>query len=205
MVSDVQAIKKQAPYYYDHRDGQAPFLVSGSLIRSGKGKMVVCAVGKYSTYETIHKLLIREDDESCLQQKLLRLADKIHPIGFYATITLYLYLVGYYFFYCFSQGNFAETIFSISSLYKIIKLIVLCVCMIMVLVPEGLPLIASVAYNNSLKGMSKQNVLGKSRQGCESMGFVDNIVTDMTGTLTQNLNTVTKILVETNVHSTMSK
>ena len=77
-----------------------------------------------------------------------------------------------------------------------VKFLMGAVVIIIVAVPEGLPLSVTLALAFSMKTMAKENNLIKKMNACETIGAIDVIFTDKTGTLTQNSMTV----VETNVH-----
>ena len=69
---------------------------------------------------------------------------------------------------------------------------------IVVAVPEGLPLAVTIALAYSVNKMKDENNLVRYLQACETMGGANNICSDKTGTLTKNLMTVTRILIEEN-------
>jgi Ca2+-transporting ATPase len=56
-----------------------------------------------------------------------------------------------------------------------------------VAVPEGLPLAITLSLAYSMKSMLKDNVLIKKLSACETLGSINTICTDKTGTLTQNI------------------
>ena len=78
----------------------------------------------------------------------------------------------------------------------IVENFIVAVTIIVVAIPEGLPLAVTIALAYSVGKMKDENNLVRYLQACETMGGVNNICTDKTGTLTKNLMTVTKILVE---------
>lgn len=70
--------------------------------------------------------------------------------------------------------------------YEILKCLMLSVSIIVVAVPEGLPLAVTLSLAFSVKQMLKENSLVKRLACCETMGAVHIICTDKTGTLTYN-------------------
>lgn len=67
---------------------------------------------------------------------------------------------------------------------------IIAVTVIVVAVPEGLPLAVTISLSYSVKQMFAENNLVRELAGCETMGGANQICTDKTGTLTQNIMTV---------------
>lgn len=70
------------------------------------------------------------------------------------------------------------------------------ITIVVMAVPEGLPLAVTIALAFSLGRMRSDNNLVKHMADCETMGGANNICTDKTGTLTMNSMTVEKIFIE---------
>ena len=77
---------------------------------------------------------------------------------------------------------------------QIIDIIILCVSIIVVAIPEGLPLAVTLSLTFSIKKMMDRNNLVRKMHACETMGGANVICTDKTGTLTKNEMSVFKIL-----------
>ena len=77
---------------------------------------------------------------------------------------------------------------------QIIDIIILCVSIIVVAIPEGLPLAVTLSLAFSIKKMMDRNNLVRKMHACETMGGANYICTDKTGTLTKNEMSVFKIL-----------
>ena len=75
----------------------------------------------------------------------------------------------------------------------ILDIIILCISIIVVAIPEGLPSAATLSLAFSLRKMMKHNNLVRKTHACETMGGANYICTDKTGTLTQNEMSVSKI------------
>ena len=83
----------------------------------------------------------------------------------------------------------------VSEIYgQIIDIIILCVSIIVVAIPEGLPLAVTLSLAFSIKKMMDKNNLVRKMHACETMGGANYICTDKTGTLTKNEMSVFKIL-----------
>ena len=77
---------------------------------------------------------------------------------------------------------------------QIIDIIILCVSIIVVAIPEGLPLAVTLSLAFSIKKMMDRNNLVRKMHACETMGGANYICTDKTGTLTKNEMSVFKVL-----------
>ena len=91
---------------------------------------------------------------------------------------------------CFKYGN---PIFSLIFLGKFVEYVIIAVSLIVMAVPEGLPLAVTISLAYSVGKMKDQNNLVRYLQACETMGGANNICSDKTGTLTKNQMTVTKL------------
>ena len=69
---------------------------------------------------------------------------------------------------------------------KILKILILCVSIIVVAIPEGLPLAVTLSLAFSIKKLMDRNNLVRKMHACETMGGANYICTDKTGTLTEN-------------------
>lgn len=76
---------------------------------------------------------------------------------------------------------------------KILEIILLCVSIIVVAIPEGLPLAVSLSLAFSIKKLMDQNNLVRKMHSCETMGGANYICTDKTGTLTRNQMNIFKV------------
>ena len=77
---------------------------------------------------------------------------------------------------------------------QILDIILLCVSIIVVAIPEGLPLAVTLSLAFSIKKLMDQNNLVRKMHACETMGGANYICTDKTGTLTKNEMNVFKVL-----------
>ena len=81
----------------------------------------------------------------------------------------------------------------------IVDIIILCVSIIVVAIPEGLPLAVTLSLAFSIKKLMDRNNLVRKMHACETMGGANYICTDKTGTLTKNEMSVFKVLTGKNV------
>ena len=150
----------------------------------GTGKMMVLTVGK-DTYENVLKAKLQEeDDKTPLQEKLADLADQIGKLGMWSAgitlVALYIHLAIATFGskYGFLSGDFFR---------KVVDYFIIAVSIIVMAVPEGLPLAVTISLAYSVGKMKDENNLVRFLQACETMGGANNICSDKTGTLTKNI------------------
>jgi len=207
MTGEADAIKKSVE--------SAPFLWSGTKVSQGEGRAVVLAVGKYSAWGQL-QLALRgltaegikdetavigkrwyffpsypdagEAEETPLQEKLNHLATLIGKGGLACAIVVFFALFVRYIvtdLACSECDGFA-----MSNFLDILGFFIIAVTIVVVAVPEGLPLAVTIALAFSMRKMMKDNNLVRHLVACETMGGADNICSDKTGTLTQNRMTV---------------
>lgn len=75
----------------------------------------------------------------------------------------------------------------------LVEYFIIAVSIVVIAVPEGLPLAVTISLAYSVGKMKEENNLVRFLAACETMGGANNICTDKTGTLTQNQMTVTKL------------
>lgn len=165
------------------------FILSGSRVLLGVGRMVVIAVGAHSFFGQTMLLTMTVDpqktDLTPLQQKLNVLADQIAWFGFGAAVVIFCVLLAKFFLLTPSAPGSSTTVasFVISTAIEAITIIV-------VAVPEGLPMAVTLALAYATTQMLKENNLVRVLAACETMGNATTICSDKTGTLTRNKMTV---------------
>jgi Ca2+ transporting ATPase len=164
------------------KDAEKPFILSGTTICSGSGKMLVICVGANSVSGKIKAAVYGEDaggdDESPLFTKLDALAMRIGKGGGFVSLLC--------------LGIMAVTGFGFKDAEPkdLIRYIITAITIMAVAVPEGLPLAVTLSLAFSSQKMSKEQNLVKQLESCETMGSATTICTDKTGTLTANRMTV---------------
>ena len=166
-------------------------LLSGTNVIEGTGSAIVIAVGNYSQKGIIRGTIenAQEDNKTPLEIKLNDIADLIGYFGLgSAIVTLVARLIRL-------AVILAKEGFEWSILIKdILTTVILCVSIIVVAIPEGLPLAVTLSLAFSIKKLMDNNNLVRKMQACETMGGATVICTDKTGTLTLNLMFVTTII-----------
>ncbi|CAM1507174.1 Fc.00g068150.m01.CDS01 [Cosmosporella sp. VM-42] len=162
-----------------------PFIISGSKVQEGNGTFLVTAVGVNSSYGRISMSLRTEQDDTPLQKKLNVLADWIAKVGAGAALLLFIVL---FIKFCAhlpkNDGTPSE------KGQEFMKIFIVSVTVVVVAVPEGLPLAVTLALSFATVKMLRDNNLVRVLKACETMGNATTVCSDKTGTLTQNKMTV---------------
>lgn len=87
----------------------------------------------------------------------------------------------------------SSALISVATLQSVVKFIIIAITVIVVAVPEGLPLAVTISLAFSVMKMKEENNLVRKLEASETMGGATQICTDKTGTLTQNKMTVKAI------------
>jgi len=167
-----------------------PFLLSGTTMSSGDCSMLVTAVGENSRWGKIRAGLEVEERPTPLQQKLEVVADQIGNIGKIAAVATFIAVIGMNYFDESTRPVAEGTNTPLSLFDCVLKAFILAVTIVVVAVPEGLPLAVTLSLAYSTKKMMNDNNLIRKLDACETMGNATNICTDKTGTLTMNRMTV---------------
>jgi Ca2+-transporting ATPase len=180
MTGESDAIKK---------NDNEPFLISGTPVTEGVGRMLVVAVGAHSQKGKIKALLQKEQEDTPLQEKLEIVAAAIGNLGLVVAILTLTVLVGQFGWRLYSSGQG----FELHMLEELIGFVITAITIVVVAVPEGLPLAVTISLAYSMMKMLKDNNLVRHLDACETMGGATNICSDKTGTLTENRMTVTHV------------
>ncbi|OUM57741.1 hypothetical protein PIROE2DRAFT_21450 [Piromyces sp. E2] len=165
------------------------FILSGSKVTEGVGSFLVTAVGTNSFHGKTMMSLRTEDEDTPLQVKLNALAEKIAVIGTAAAVLMFCVLIIKYIVQlCSNKASRDAT----SVLSEIVKIFISSITVVVVAVPEGLPLAVTLALAFATTRMLKDNNLVRVLNACETMGGATTVCSDKTGTLTQNKMTVVK-------------
>ena len=155
-------------------------VMRGTTVVDGHGMMQVRAVGDATEYGKVNQGAQMDNNiDTPLQLQLKRLADLISKVGYtIATLTFIVLTVK-----IFMQGGEAGNFYYIE---HILNNFMIAVTLVVVSVPEGLPMSVTLSLALSMSRMLKANNLVRKMHACETMGATTVICTDKTGTLTQN-------------------
>ena len=163
-------------------------LLRGCTVLSGEAQMEIFAVGDESFLGKISIEVQADTRESPLKIRLTRLAKQISRLGYVAASLVALAFL----FNCFviDSGFAWELIRSKLSdvpylLEKLLHAFMLGLTVIVVAVPEGLPMMIAVVLSSNIKRMVRDNVLVRKPVGIEAAGSMNLLFTDKTGTLTE--------------------
>lgn len=162
-------------------------LFSGTVVCAGEGLIRVLDVGDKTFYGNIASEIQSEPRETPLKVRLGNLAKSISKFGYIAasiTVVAYLY-----------NSILLDNHFNISMILNdittpniiimhLLKALTLAVTVIVMAVPEGLPMMITVVLSANMKRMLKDNVFVRKLIGIETAGSLNILFTDKTGTLT---------------------
>ncbi len=177
--------------------GGSTAVFRGSHVVSGDGMMLVTAVGDRTMYGSIATELADDNEVSPLKQRLAKLARTISKIGYAsAGIVAVVHLADAFWFDAGCNPSIAmmrlrDLRFVMAEL---VQALTMAISVVVVAVPEGLPMMITVVLSSNMKKMLRSGVLVRRLVGIETAGSVDILFTDKTGTLTTGKLTVSKIL-----------
>ena len=158
-------------------------LLRGTTVVDGYGEMIVEAVGdRTEAGRVTEQSSIASEEPTPLYKQLTRLSRMIGKIGIAVSIAIFVamlakaYLGGEL-----STGDWVQTS------KELLRIFMVSVALIVMAVPEGLPMSITLSLALSMRRMLKTNNLVRKMHACETMGAITVICTDKTGTLTQNL------------------
>lgn len=161
-----------------------PFCRSGTQVTDGSGRILVIAVGENSEWGKTLALVTGETDETPLQEKLGDLAAAIGKLGFFVAVCSFVVLI---IRWCVEKNGFPLDEINDDGP---IQFFLFAVTIVVVAVPEGLPLAVTISLAYSMRKMMKDNNFVRVLAACETMGGATAICSDKTGTLTENRMTV---------------
>jgi Ca2+-transporting ATPase len=223
MTGESEAVRKQARPEDEAAEGpdQPGCLYRGTQVVDGAGRMVVTEVGDMTMIGQIARRLSAEEDEeegpretstdtsekrvqkkltiskeqTPLQQKLTDLAGLISKVGYAAAVAIFIALlvrglvVG--------EVQFTTEPAALrATVSNLLAYFVYMVIIIVVAVPEGLPMSVTVSLALAMRKMTRANSLVRQLVACETIGSATIICSDKTGTLTQNRMQVERVFLD---------
>lgn len=183
----------------DKKDLSAPnAMFRGVSVCSGEGIMEVRSVGADTMYGSLAAELQAEKRESPLKLRLNHLAGIISRIGYVAAIIV---AIAYYFDALVLESAFDQTLIAakFTSLRWqadcLLHCLTLAVTLVVVAVPEGLPMMITVVLSANMKKMLKDKILVRKLVGIETAGSLNILFTDKTGTLTTGNQSVSSVAI----------
>lgn len=172
-------------------------LFRGSVVCSGDGLLLVERVGDATFYGGVARELQEDTRESPLKVRLAGLAHTISRLGYIAAglvaaADLFHSMVidkGFEMAAVLAQFNEPAVLFS-----HVIHAVTLAITVVVVAVPEGLPMMITVVLSSNMRRMLRDNVLVRKLVGIETSGSLNILFTDKTGTLTRGKLEVTRFV-----------
>ena len=190
-----EILKKPSPVRTLSPENEGAVL-RGCPILTGEGEAEVLAVGDDTFLGKISREIRQETRESPLRVRLTRLAGQISRFGYCAA---FLCALAYLFnIFVLDSGFELSVIFSRLRdtpylLHHLLRALVLGLTVVVMSVPEGLPMMIAVVLSSNMRRMIKDNVLVRKPVGIEAAGSMDLLFTDKTGTLTEGKMSVERI------------
>jgi len=204
-------------------------MMAKSLVASGHGKAMVLAVGKHTVAGVITEKTQQAAEPTVLQRKLGTIADQIGKLGiwvagltFFAMLTRLILEMFHALpcgcqniLNCHAEDDCVPLTFKLAPTFTIgqedyvnnwrlyqelLGTIIISITVIVVAIPEGLPLAVTISLSVSSAEMQKLNNLVRKLASSETMGGATHICSDKTGTLTQNKMTTMACNVIQQVH-----
>ncbi len=132
----------------------------------------------------IDRMRVRKGSETPLSKKLNGLADWITNASYVLAVLIIIGRIVWYFVSY--DTDFSSGDFWIDFVSYLLKTIMIAVTLVVVAVPEGLPMSVTLSLAFSMRKLMKSNTLPRTMHACETMGAASVICTDKTGTLTKN-------------------
>lgn len=160
----------------------------GCVVYSKMAIMLVEKVGNNTFYGKLAEEIQEDNPDSPLKIRLRKLAQLISKIGY---IGAFLVSISYLFSSIIIENNFDFTkiVDTVTNFHlmanHLIYALTLSVTIIVVAVPEGLPMMITLVLSSNMKRMLKNNVLTRKLVGIETAGSLNILFTDKTGTLTK--------------------
>ncbi len=167
----------------DKHKEKGDYVYSSTIIYDGEAKMKIQKIGDNTLIGSLAKDIQIIEEISPLKKRLSKLAKIISRFGYIgALIVAVIYLI--------TSNDY--------SMDNILYTLTLSITVLVVTVPEGLPLMISLVLSSNMKKMIKDNVLVRKLVGIETSGNINCLLTDKTGTITEGKLKVTAYVTPSN-------
>ena len=166
-------------------DGAYPrnVILRSTMVMNGRGEFVVTAVGDATEIGKVAKKSTEQTSvETPLHMQLDKLAKMISKVGSVVSVAAFFIFLIHDILTNPAWGG--KDYFYMAEI--VLKYFMMAVTLIVMAVPEGLPMAITLSLALNMRRMLKSNNLVRKLHACETMGAVTVICTDKTGTLTQN-------------------
>ena len=199
---EAKEAKKYPPMNSNHLKDENK-LYRGSVVYNGDAYMLVTEIGDKTLYGSLASEVAESAPTSPLKLRLQGLAQFISKIGYCGAV---LVTISYLFSVIVIDNNFdPDLIMNTLTDFRVmadhlIYALTLSVTIIVVAVPEGLPMMITLVLSSNMRRMLKSNVLVRKLVGIETAGSINVLLTDKTGTLTKGKLEVSEIITADNIH-----
>lgn len=167
-----------------HKNRSLPFFLAGTQVVDGEGVILATALGSRTCWGALLKGLSESRSCTPLECKLKKLLLFISVIGSAFAATIFIVKTALWI-----KDNYSGSTYQ-KNLNDFIEIVLISVSLLVVAIPEGLPLAVIITLAFSMMKMYRDNNFVRALAACETMGNVTTICSDKTGTLTKNQMTV---------------
>ena len=170
---------------------QRNMLFAGTIITSGRGIGIVARTGDHTEIGKIAGLVASStDDATPIQKRLDSIGKSIGYIvlGICAVVFVFIFF-------------FADNYSSLPIVQKLIHSFIASVALAVAAIPEGLPAVVTISLAMGTQRMARKKALMRKLNAVETLGSVDVICSDKTGTMTKNEMTVREIFFDENLYT----
>lgn len=177
-------LEKQGIEKLSHHAIPSIVIMSGTKVLAGSGKMLIINVGRNSAIGKIQEIMTSGEEElTPLQLKLEKVA---RDIGYFGLVAGVLILVILIIRFIIDGSKEKWNLDGIEYAEKVLHYLLIAITILVVAIPEGLPLAVTLSLAFSVGKMMEDNNLVRKLHACETMGGANIICSDKTGTLTRN-------------------
>jgi len=183
-----EAHKKIAPQDFQWDDNNIDFLdkyrlFRGSVVVEGTGVMEAVKIGDASVYGKLTQELKDDERDSPLKLKLKGLAKSISKFGYAGGVFIAIAFMAQKILHAPSVSSYLSNTPALLS--DLVQAVILGIIIIVMAVPEGLPLMIAIVSSLNMRKMLNDNVLVRKLVGIETAGSLNILFTDKTGTITK--------------------
>lgn len=159
-------------------------LFRGAVVFNGEGIMEVTKVGMKTMMGAMAEDMADDEVESPLKVKLTKLAEQISMFGYIGSVVIALALLGHK---VIVAGGFSDYFANggVIVFKDVLEAVMLAVVIVVMAVPEGLPLMIAIVLMRNTSKMLQNNVLVRKPIGIETAGSLNILFSDKTGTITK--------------------
>lgn len=179
-------VKKIPTDFYDFANGEmtdSHMMLRGALVADGEGAMKVAKVGANTMMGRMAEEMTEEEVDSPLKVKLTHLAEQISKFGYIGAVVIGLAILGNSILSNGLQSWLAQPFALMAK--DVLNALLVSVTIVVMAVPEGLPLMIAIVLMQNTSKMLQHNVLVRKAVGIETAGSLNILFSDKTGTITK--------------------